>query len=227
MIESYGEVIIKKGSILYHTTNEIFSYKSFENYPMLFCTFHPSEWYYGEEYITFISLKKDISLFFMIYFNDKSKTSSYLSKFTKNNIDLLKITHTNNQLLYYSNELKNNNFDGWFNSNAIDKAFIEVGLLNDISIFEVLKIEKLKKDWTRQNNANNIVTLKNWGYNYAIQKEVKFKLNERYKKYIEKYIENTIKDKFYVRYTFQILLLNSNIYYHNAECKEIEWNIFN
>jgi len=43
----------------------------------------------------------------MIDFNEKSKPSSYLSKFTKNNIDLLKITHTNNQLLYYSNELKN------------------------------------------------------------------------------------------------------------------------
>jgi len=58
MIKNYGEVIIKKASILYHTTNEIFTYKSFESNPMLFCTFHPSEWYYGEEYITFISLKK-------------------------------------------------------------------------------------------------------------------------------------------------------------------------
>jgi hypothetical protein len=227
MIESYGEVIIKKGSIFYHVTNEIFTYKSFESNPMLFCTFHPSEWYYGEEYITFISLKKDISLFFMIDFNEKSKSSSYLSKFTKNNIDLLKITHTNNQLLYYYNELKNNNFDGWFNANAIDKAFIEIGLLNDTSIFEVLKIEKLKKDWIRQNNANNIVTIKNWGINYPIQKEVIFRLNERYKKYIEKYIENTINDKFYLRYTFQILLLNSKIYYHKAEGKKIEWNVFN
>jgi hypothetical protein len=227
MIESYGEVIIKKGTILYHTTNEIFTYKSLESNPMLFCTFHPSEWYYGEEYITFIRLKKDISLFFMIDFNEKSKSSSYLSKFTKNKIDLLKITHTNNQLLYYYNELKRNNFDGWFNANAIDKAFIEVGLLNETSIFEELKTEKLKKDWTRQNNANNKVTFKNWGIHYAICKEVIFKLNERYKKNIEKYIENTIKDKFYIRYTLQILLLNSKINYHKGEWKEIEWNVFN
>ena len=58
MINSYGEIIFKKGSIIYHTSNEIFSLKNDDEYPMLFCTLHPSEWYYGEEYITFLSLKK-------------------------------------------------------------------------------------------------------------------------------------------------------------------------
>ena len=146
MRESYGEVILKKDFILYHTTNEIFSNKSIDKFPMLFCTFHPSEWYYREEYITIIKLKRDISLFFMIDFSEKSTIYSCLPKFTNNNIELLKITHTKNQLLYYYNELINNNFDGWFNSNSIDKSFIEVGLLNNNNIFEVLKTEKLKKD---------------------------------------------------------------------------------
>jgi hypothetical protein len=50
MKELYGEVILKKGFILYHTTNEIFSNKPMNEFPMLFCTFHPSEWYYKEEY---------------------------------------------------------------------------------------------------------------------------------------------------------------------------------
>jgi hypothetical protein len=64
---SYGEVILKKGSILYHTSDEQFTYKDELEKPLLFCTFHPSE--YGSNnnsYIHFIKLEKDISLLFMI-----------------------------------------------------------------------------------------------------------------------------------------------------------------
>jgi hypothetical protein len=78
-------------------------------------------------------------------------------------IHLHKINHTNSQLLFYHNELKNNNFDGWFNSNVIDKTYLEVALLNDSDSFEVVQTERLKKDWSRENNANNIVTLKKMG----------------------------------------------------------------
>ena len=225
MIESYGEVILKKGTILYHTSNEIFSYKP--EYPMIFCTFHPSEWYYNEEYVTFISLKKDVSLFFMIDFSNNSKPYSSLPKITNNYIHLLKMNHTLEQLLYYSNELKNNHFDGWFNSNVIDKNFIEVALINDSNIFEVLKTNKLIKDWSRQNNANNIITQKKWGTNYKIENDVIFNLNNRYKEHIEKYIENAINNKFHLRFTFQILLLNGKIYYHDKCSKELKWNISN
>jgi len=230
MREFYGEVIIKKDSILYHTSNDLFSLKSEKDYHFLFCTFHPSEWYYGEEYITFITLKKDISLFFMIEFNNNSVPFSCLSKITNNNIHLLKITHTKSQLLYYSNELKNNNFDGWFNSNVIDKTFIEVGLINDKNIFEILKTEKIKKDWCRHNNANNIVTQKKWGLKYkicSIEIPVIFRLNKRYKEHIEKYLENAINNKFYLKYVFQILLINSELYYHDGDLKYIYWNITN
>jgi hypothetical protein len=197
---------------------------------MLFCTFHPSEWYYREEYITIIKLKRDISLFFMIDFSEKSTIFSYLPKFTKNNIELLKITHTKRQLLYYYNELINNNFDGWFNSNSINKSFIEIGLLNNNNIFEIIKIEKLKKDWTRHNNANNIITQKKWETKYPIfslNNPIIFKLNKRYEEHIKKYIENSINNKFYKIYTFQILLTNAEIYYHDGNIKNIIWNIYN
>jgi hypothetical protein len=39
---AYGSVIIKKDTILYHTTDEEFSYRP--NKPMLFTIIHPSEW---------------------------------------------------------------------------------------------------------------------------------------------------------------------------------------
>lgn len=230
MRESYGEVILKKGFILYHTTNKIFSYKSINEFPMLFCTFHPLEWYYKEEYITFIKLKRDISLFFMIEFSEKLNILSCLSKFTNNNIELLKITHTQSQLLYYYNELINNNFDGWFNSNSIDKSFIEVGLLNDNNIFEIVKTEKLKKDWRRQNNANNIVTQKKWGIKYPINSLINpiiFRLNKRYEESIKKYIDKSVNNKFYPIYSLQILLTNAELYYHEGDVKNIIWNVYN
>ena len=57
--KSYGVMKIKEGSILYHASDKKFKYNT--NKPMLFCTFHPSEWY--SKYITRIRIKKDISLF--------------------------------------------------------------------------------------------------------------------------------------------------------------------
>ena len=226
MRESYGEVILKKDFILYHTSDNVFKNKP--KHLMLFCTFHPSEWFYGEDFITTIKLKKDVSLFFMIDFDYSITLSSYLPIFTNLSIHLHKINHTNSQLLFYHNELKNNNFDGWFNSNVIDKTYLEVALLNDSDSFEVVKTERLKKDWSRENNANNIVTLKKWGVKYpmfSLNIPVIFKLNKRYEKSIKKYIKTSINNKFYPKCCFQILLQNAFIKYHKGEFKNIVWNV--
>ena len=57
----YGEMIIKKDSILYHVSDEKYRYRI--DKAMLFCTFHPSE-YTGNsaKYIYFVKLLKDVSL---------------------------------------------------------------------------------------------------------------------------------------------------------------------
>ena len=60
----YGSFNLKKGTTLYHTTDEQFNFKPKK--AMLFCTFHPSEWEGVNDYIVRISLKKDIELLFMI-----------------------------------------------------------------------------------------------------------------------------------------------------------------
>jgi len=72
--EVYGEIILKKDSILYHTSDEPFMYKSKKDKPLLFCTFHPSEYGMIGDYVTPIILKKDVSLFFMI---ESCKKTSY------------------------------------------------------------------------------------------------------------------------------------------------------
>ena len=86
MQECYGEVILKKDSILYHTSQELFTYKNSKDKPLLFCTFHPSE--YGannnNSYVYFIKLKKDISLLFMVEKIQKSLIFSSLHLFTIN-----------------------------------------------------------------------------------------------------------------------------------------------
>jgi hypothetical protein len=69
--EIYGEMKLKKGSILYHTSDDFFQINY--NKPMLFCTFHPSEWDIINEYVTYIKIKKDISLLFMIESCNKAR----------------------------------------------------------------------------------------------------------------------------------------------------------
>jgi hypothetical protein len=55
---AYGSLIIKKDTILYHLTDEEFTYKPEKK--LLYTIFHPSEW------IVRIQLKRDIEVLFFI-----------------------------------------------------------------------------------------------------------------------------------------------------------------
>jgi hypothetical protein len=63
MKKSYGEVILKGGSILYHTSDEPFELKGSTIKPMLFLTFHPSEWDVTSKLKIYIFL-----LFFIVFY---------------------------------------------------------------------------------------------------------------------------------------------------------------
>jgi len=225
MIKSYGKVIIQKESILYHTSDESFNYKSKNDKPMLFCTFHPSEWDVTNEYITFIKLKKDVSLLFMIDKCNKSKIFSSLNLFTNHpNLNLAK--KHNNQLFCYVKELMKENLDGWMTS-IENKTTIEVSLINDSNIFEQIKTEKLKRNWRNGNFNEDEKKMKIWGKKYpicTIEKSVILFLNDRYKKMIEDYKKYEINSGYYKEYIFQVLLDNCNIYYHNGDLEKITWN---
>lgn len=62
---------------------------------------------------------------------------------------------------------------------------------------------------------------------YSIEIPVIFRLHKRYEEHIKKYLEKSINNKFYLKYTFQILLINSELNYHDGNIKYIYWNITN
>ena len=164
----YGEVILKKGSILYHTSDELFRNINNQIKPLLFCTLHPSE--YGsnniDTYVHFIKLKKDINLLFMIDSIKKNLIFSSLHLFTKNKRGNFSKMN-NSKLLIFSEKLKNNNFDGWISS-INNKTNIEITLLNNKNLYSLYKSEKLNENWINSNYINNKLISKNWGKNYPI-----------------------------------------------------------
>lgn len=167
MIKSYGKIKLRKGSILYHTTNNKFVHKSNIEKPFIFCTFHPSD--YPNKYVNYIKLKKDITLLFMVETIVRDKIFSSLNLFTNNKNKNLAKTKIEN-LLCYAEKIKNLNLDGWFTS-IENKAAVEVAILNDFTLFEVIKKEVLCDNSNNKNNNE----IKNWGKKYKISYKIKNK----------------------------------------------------
>jgi hypothetical protein len=216
----YGIMKLKKGSILYHTSEN--KYKKNDKKPMIFCIFHPSEWV--GKYVNYIKLKKSILLLFMIETIVKDKIFSSLNIMTKHPyLNLAKKNIKN--LKCYVSELKNNNLDGWFTS-IENKTSVEVALINSNKLYKVIKTEKMTRNWRNGNNLNNIKTYKNWGNKYKIctmDKPVKLKINLKYKKEIKNYKKYEKKSGYPQEYILQVILHNAKIYYHKKEKKDIIW----
>ena len=215
--EEYGEMIIKEDSILYHTSDELFEYRNNSEKPMLFCTFHPSD-YSGDDntYVHIIRIKKDISLLFMIDCIGKTHIFSALNKLI--NHPKKNLAKTENKVLTeITKDLKNENYDGWFSS-IENKSHVEVALINNKNIYEIIETKKLKRNWSNgYYNNNNSIIKKNWGKIYkisCIEIPVILNINKKYKKMIDEYKEYEIKSKFPLEYIFQIILDNAIIYYN-------------
>lgn len=112
---TYGEMIIKKDTILYHTSDKPFIRS--DTKPMLFLTFHPSDFVKNcKGYVTQIKITRDVNLLFMI---DKisenmriySSLGTLLGNSSKN---LAKVF--DKDLKCYTTYLKKESFDGWFTS---------------------------------------------------------------------------------------------------------------
>jgi len=213
----YGEMILKKGSILYHTSDDLFEYKNNLIKPMLFCTFHPSD-FMGDnyKYINFVKIKKDISLLFMIDYIGRTHIFSSLNQIldhpsknlAKLNFDFLK---------KMVKELKKEHFNGWFSS-IENKSPVEIALINNKDIYEIIETKEIKKNWNNghySENNNNIIILKKWGkYKICtIEKPVILNINKKYEEIIKAYKEYEIKSKFLSEHTFQVILDNANINY--------------
>jgi len=217
----YGSVKLKKGTILYHTTDEQFNFKPEK--AMLFCTFHPSEWEGVNDYIVRISLKKDIELLFMISGFKKHFVYSSLNELSNNRNYLSKLSDKKTKC--FVNKLLEQGFDGWFSS-IENKSQIEVALINNQDFFEAISFENLNRNWRNGNNLNGKTIHKNWGNKYEISSlnlPLTFDVNIRYKPIIEEYINYGINSKFPFEYVLQVILNNAIIKYHNGEYMKIDW----
>jgi len=210
----YGTMILPKGSILYHTSDDLFIYKSEMDKPMLFCTFHPSEYTGDNKYVYFIKIKKELSLLFMIDSIINIKIYSSLNKITNHPNKNLAKKH-NDVLHDVVNELKKETFDGWFSS-IENKGFVEISIINDKKLFEVIDTQKLNRNWRNGNNSNNQITVKNWGKKYeicTIKNPITLNINKKYESMIIKYKEYEEKSNFPLEYIFQVILDNAIINY--------------
>ena len=230
MRETYGELKLPKGFILYHSTDNNFIQKPEKDYPILFCVLHPSE--YELDNIIKIKLKKDISLFFAIDFiiidEKKAKPICVMKKITNTNIFIRKVNIVKDYLLFFSENLKKNRFDGWYGLQKIYNGNTEIALINDHEIFDI-EIDNQIKDWKREanNKKTGIPRQKDWGNNFLIyiDKNVIININKKYKNKIELFMKNMNDQKYKYNKCLHILLSNSKIIYNEDLEKEIIWNI--
>lgn len=191
---NYGSIIIKKYTILYHLTDEEFSYKPEKK--LLYTIFHPSEWIgYDSEYVARIQLKRDIEvLFFITGFRKHYVLSNQAEKKSPEFLE----------------KLAKENLDGWLGS-IENRSHIEVAIINNQNIFEVISFETLRKNWRNGNCLGGIIECKNWGTLYPISSRsipIILHLNEKYKPLIEEYIQYGIDSKYPFEYVFQVILEN-------------------
>jgi hypothetical protein len=216
LFQKYGSMIIKKGSIFYHINDEKeFVYKDKKEKPLLFCTFHPSEWSFGK-YIHYIKLEKDVRLLFMVEDIQHNRVYSALPDIIKNSRENLSKMNISIQKKM-KKILKSEYFDGWFTS-IENKPTVEIALFNDRKIFSHIQSHKMKIYWRNCNQYNNVIQIKEWGNFYKIsfiEKKMKLCIHERYKNIFEKYKKNEKKSKFLSNYIFQLLLDFANIKFHS------------
>lgn len=197
MKESYSQLILPKGFVLYYTSDEPFIIKS-----ILSCVFHPSE--RELDYVIKIRLKKDISLFFAIDFKISSRDSSI-------SIPICIIKE-----IIKTNFLKENNFDGLINMQILYDGQLEIRLINNPDIYN-FEVEPINKDWKREGfSYTKGVIQKIWGNNYPISfdKNVILTVNKKYKYLIELFLENLQNKKYKFCKSLQILLRDSEIKYY-------------
>lgn len=206
--EVYGEVILKKGSVLYHTSDAPFYLN--DQKPFLFLTFHPADWDLGKyRYVTRFILQKDVSLFFMVGGIRGLRIQPLLDTLIGEPSNNLHKQYLPKQICYGRYLLKDG-FDGWF-STIEGKTTVEVGLLN---LFDTYSYEP------------SIQVTEDSRIRYPIATQVRpaiFHINERYRDDLTNYMR-LASSASPLSYTFQIILTNAIIRYHNHPFKSILWN---
>ena len=210
---TYGSMVLPKGLILYHTSSAVFDPRI--NDPMMFFTFHPSEWSgFPDEVITKVELTKTVRLFFMVKTINRLKIISLLNTLT-NSLDT-PYKNLNKQyninLKCYIPYLEAENLDGWF-STVENKTAVEVALINKPSYFKVLSTSKTNRTWILDSDYKN-----NLNYPlYTQQIPIKLHIHKKYQEAFDDYMRREHD------FVFQIVLENAQIEYFDGPDKDILW----
>jgi hypothetical protein len=99
---------------------------------------------------------------------------------------------------------------------------LHIHLINNPDIYD-FEIEPINIDWKREGISKGLVIQKHWGNNYPIvfDKNVILTVNERYKYFIELFLENIENRKYKFNTSLQLLLRDCNIKYYKDENNDI------
>jgi len=218
IIEDYGIMILKKDSILYHTSEINLSGIYNKSKQFIFCSFHPYDYEgHNSKYVNLIKLKKDVKLFFMISKlkidkSNKRLISSFSNFFNTNKTDLISIDKK--KIIEFKKKLISKKLNGWFSS-IEDKTGIEVALINSKKIYECNRVNNFNSNWNFIYGENNNNSYLNFGMKYkicTIENPAILILNEKFKKEIEKFKKRISKD-FLPTSIIEIVLHNAIISY--------------
>ena len=224
LVKNYGIMILKKYSILYHTSdNEILNNLNENEVPFLFCSIHPSEYGSTSNYVHIYRLKRDIKLFFMVYrFGIKKnmiKTPYFFSSFesllgfNKTNLKFISNIHKE-KLEEFIRKLKLLKFDGWFSSINNFGLNFEVALFNNKNLFEYIGVNEININRINWNGINNYLTFRNKYNITTLEYPITLVINIKYKSMIEKLFNNILSNgNLKPKSIFDIIIHNAQITY--------------
>lgn len=219
---SYGYVVLPKGMNLYHVG--IKTQCELPNKSVLFTTYHPSEWYIEDAFVSVIELQKDVRLLFMIDTIHNMRIYSALNNLTDipgGNLLKMKSDNCKLWLPYLQREF----LDGWFTS-IENKTTVEFAIRNDPSILKLISCQPLQLQWNNSKfSSDGTLIPKNWGTVYPVytKKPIHFIIPKRYEPLIVKYISQIQEQDTYGT-AFSLLLKNAIITYTNEPFIKIHWD---
>ncbi len=218
--QTYGEVILPKGTVLYHISDKEYSPNTEK--PFIFLTFHPSEYIRNESQFCYrVQLRKTVSLLFMVSMIKNDRVFSLLNiLFESNNLNLAK--QKIHYLRCFSTELQKEKFNGWFSS-IEGRTTVEVALLNTSDNYKVLQCSNVKWDWSNSRYVQDYFIRKNWGVRYPITHgPILFRIHEYYKNQIENYIKYQ-KEHDENGTALTVIFHFSRFIYHSGPRDTIKW----
>jgi hypothetical protein len=221
MRASYGEVILSKGTRLYHTSGTPMCERP--DKPMLFLTLHPSEWYrHHEDYVSVFELQRDVSLFFMVQGIRRLRVFSALNLLlNKPGDNLMKMRDDN--ITCYKSFLEREHFDGWF-STIEGKTAVEVALLNHPAVYKLVDCSPIQWNWRNSRIDNNgKIIPKMWGNVYPVGVHpARLTLNAVFQSQLDEYRMEIERDD-PGGTAFSRILETAEIRYIDAPVQPIRW----